>query len=493
MRATVGKAGAQQAVPATVVTPMLVGERVAAGLRAGLRPAGERDASTGEGAFARQRRLEDLLATIRLSRRVAMQQADDHAVVVQFPTAVVHGGRVWDLRTSAQPGLFPTGTHLVECGAVIDGYSISGTFEVAAGTSAPSPARWDVVHRGEVGGAELLPYYLAEQLACSRELACLAGASLRRAIRRVHSDAALAGAQLLDEHRGLVRSVVNRYRSVVASEDASLDIADLMLVGDHQLLEVAERYFCDPDRLPPRDVAWSKIVQRAVGNAVRAEIARVTGISVEFRQLLAWLHSHVTDRDAEPGAVAYRMAHAAGVTRLLAQRSSFDRVAGAAMLDEMLADGRAAYVEPGRDAAGRRRALRRAGVFVISPRSSLAEIRRAQEFAGPPRLAVHVAGEDGATVTDEAILAQAESGFEETEHRDCLRRTIEESGLSEIEALVWLHRSGALDPTGHGTELPEIATDLGLGGRAEARAALRRARRKLDAWTAGHDRLMIAG
>ena len=61
-------------------------------------------------------------------------------------------------------------------------------------------------------------------------------------MRRVHSGAALAGAQLLSEHRGLVRSVVNRYRSIVAGEDASIDLNDLMLVGDHQLLDVADSF-----------------------------------------------------------------------------------------------------------------------------------------------------------------------------------------------------------------------------------------------------------
>ncbi len=474
--------------PATpIIAPMMVGGLVADQLRA-------EDVAAGEGAAARQRRLESLLATIRLSRRVSTQPVTEHAAVVVFDTAIVHGGRVSDLRVSAHPGLFAAGDHLIDCDVVVDDLTISGSFHVAVGTADAEPARWTVVRSGVVGGLELLPYELAAQLPTSFELPSLAGASLRRAVRRVHSNSALAGAQLLSEHRGLVRSVVNRYRSVVAGEDASLDLKDLMIVGDHQLLDVAERYFCDPNRLPPRDVAWSKIVQRAVGNAVRAEIARVTGISVEFRQLLAWFHSRPADREAPVEEVALRMAHAAGVTRLLAQRSTYDRAAGAALLDEMLRDGRAGYVAPGRDASAQRRTLHRAGVFVVSPRSSLAEIRRAQEFNGPSQLAIQISDDNGATVTDETILAQAESGFEETEHRDCLRRTIEGSGLSNIEALVWLHRSGALDPSGHGTELPEIADDLGLDGRSEARAALRRARRKLDAWSAsGHSRLTLAG
>ena len=445
-------------------------------------------------AEERQQRLERLLATIRLSRRVAGQTAGDFAAVVEFPTAVVHGGRVWDLRVSETPGLFVPGRHVIECELVVDQMVVSGEFTVAVGEEPSARAHWTVLAHGRVGGLELLPPGLVAQLPRSLTVPALAGASIRRAVRRVHSGAALAGAQLLSEHRGLVRSVVNRYRSIVAGEDASIDLNDLMLVGDHQLLEVAERYFCDPERLPPRDVAWSKIVQRAVGNAVRAEIARVTGISVEFRQLLAWFHSHPLDRDAPADEVAYRMSHAAGVTRLLAQRASFDRAAGVALLDEMLRDGRAAYVPHGREAAGQRRALRRAGVFVISPRSSLAELRRAQEFSGPAKLVVQVADDSGGSATDETILARSEPGFEETESRDCLRRTIEGSGLSQIEALVWLHRSGALDPTGHGTELPEIADDLGLDGRSEARAALRRARRKLDAWSSGPGgRLLVAG
>ncbi|MEZ5218308.1 MAG: hypothetical protein R2715_17420 [Ilumatobacteraceae bacterium] len=413
--------------------------------------------------------------------------------MAEFPTTVVTKGRTWDLRVSEHPGLFAVGRHVIECQASIDQQTISGEFELVVGPGDAAPAHWTVLSGGEVGGLELLDREVVEQLPRSMSVPALAGASLRRAVRRVHSNAAIAGAQLLAEHRGLVRSVVNRYRSVIAGEDASIDLNDLMIVGDHQLLEVAERYFCDPDRQPPRDVAWSKIVQRAVGNAVRAEIARVTGISVEFRQLLAWFHTHPDDRAGDPADVAYRMAHAAGVTRLLAQRASYDRVAGAVLLDEMLRDGRAAYVAPGRDASSQRRALRRANVFVISPRSSLAEIQRAQDFAGPARLTIQNTDETGATVTDETLLARYETGFDETEHRDCLKRTIEESGLSQIEALVWLHRSGALDPTGHGTELPEIADDLGLEGRAEARAALRRARRKLDAWSAHSGRMAVAG
>jgi hypothetical protein len=240
-------------------------------------------------------------------------------------------------------------------------------------------------------------------------------------------------------------------------------------------------------------VAWSKVVQRAVGNAVRTEIARATGISVEFRQLLAWLHANPADRDAECEEVAYRMAHATGVTRLMAQRNLSDRTLGATLLDEMLAEGRAVYIAHGKGAASERRRARQAGVFTISPRSSLAEIERAQRFAGAPRLGIDMLDpEDSSQTVNESLLAHADQGYAEADTRDVIRRTIESTGMSGIEALVWLQRSGALDPGGHGAELPEIAEDLGLSGRSEARAALRRARRKLEAISSNARRAMVA-
>ena len=77
-------------------------------------------------AEERQQRLERLLATIRLSRRVAAQTVGEHVAVVEFPTSVVHGGRVWDLRVSESPGLFTLGIHVVECELVVDQAIVSG-------------------------------------------------------------------------------------------------------------------------------------------------------------------------------------------------------------------------------------------------------------------------------------------------------------------------------------------------------------------------------
>jgi hypothetical protein len=322
---------------------------------------------------------------------------------------------------------------------------------------------------------------LLDELPASISTPSLTVGALRRQLRRAQADARSSVESVLLTHRGLVVAVVNRYRALIGSEATSVDIDDLMLVGEHQLLDVVDRLYASLERRPPRGVAWSKVVQRAVGNAVRTEIARATGISVEFRQLLAWFHANPSDREAPCEEVAYRMAHATGVTRLMAQRNLSDRALGSTLLDEMLDDGRARYIPPGKSATTERRVAREMGIFTISPRSSLAEIERAQQFAGAPRLGIDIVDpENSSQSVNEAILAQSDQGFAEAESRDVIRRTIESTGMSGLEALVWLQRSGALDPGGHGAELPEIAEDLGLSGRSEARAALRRARRKLE-------------
>jgi DNA-binding NarL/FixJ family response regulator len=65
------------------------------------------------------------------------------------------------------------------------------------------------------------------------------------------------------------------------------------------------------------------------------------------------------------------------VTRLIEQRAVPNRREGEASLTAMLEDGRAVYIENGPGAAARKALARAHGVFVISPRSSLAEIERA--------------------------------------------------------------------------------------------------------------------
>jgi hypothetical protein len=391
--------------------------------------------------------------------------------IVAMPSSVVDDGRVIDVTLSQVPGLFPAGRYPIIVTLRSGGWAIAGTVHVAVGEPDASVPAATWIETGDV------PAVIRAQLPRSTAVPALTGASLRVAVRRLHVAAENARRSLLEDNRGLVRSVVNRYRAVVRSEASSLELADLLVVAEHQLLEVVERCYTAPDAPRPRDVAWSKLVQRAIGGAVRAEVARATGISVEFRQLLAWFHAHPHDRQAAPIEVAHRMAFAAGVTRLMAARFIPSRPAAAALLDEMLENGSARYVAPVRGAAEQRRRLRSAGVFVISPRSSLAEIERAQSFHGTAALA----REDDLTATT-TLLGHVDHGYAETETTDFLRRTIEHTGMSPVEALVWLHRSGALDPTGQGSELPDIAETLGLSGRAEARAALRRARRKLDSW-----------
>lgn len=179
--------------------------------------------------------------------------------------------------------------------------------------------------------------------------------------------------------------------------------------------------------------------------------------------------------------IAQRMAMSAGVTRLMAQRAMTSRSQATALLEDMLATGDAMYVEPGRDAAAQAKDLRADGVFVISPRSSHAEIARARDFQGAHALTLDdTIGDDSTTRIDR--IGRSDVRYDEADTTDFLKRTIVQTGMSSVEALVWLHRTGALDPTGQAVELPEIADELGLDGRSEARAALRRARRKLDSW-----------
>lgn len=412
---------------------------------------------------------EDAFDAIRLSTAANGWPLDRSVGLVGLPSSVVDDGRVVDVTSSHPSGLFVPGTHAVTLTLRGGSWALDGTIHIAVGGHDVPSATW--VATGVV------PEPVRAQLPRSCAVAALSGAHLRVAVRRLHVAAERARRSLLEENRGLVRSVVNRYRAVVRSEASSLELADLYVVAEHQLLEVVDRCYTAPDAPRPRDVAWSKLVQRAIGGAVRAEVARATGISVEFRQLLAWFHAHPQDRRAAPAEVAHRMAFAAGVTRLMAARLISSRAAASDLLAEMIDNGSARYVEPVRGASEQRRRLRSAGVFVISPRSSLAEIERAQSFHGTAALAL----DDDLTATS-TRLGHIDRGYDETDTTDFLRRTIARSGMSSVEALVWLHRSGALDPTGQGSELPDIAETLGLSGRAEARAALRRARRKLDSW-----------
>jgi hypothetical protein len=432
-------------------------------------------------------RREGLMAAIRLSRAVGAIELDGRGAIIDPGGIVASGTDVHDIVTSLRVGIFSPGLHEVQARVAIGNVDIRGSFEIGVDVDTVTAASWQATNR--VSGLRVdIGAAIASQLPISFTVASTADSALFGAVRRVHLAAERARRELIESNRGLILSVVNRYRAVVRAESSTLDMSDLIIVGEHQLLSVVDRHFSDPDATPVRDVAWSKLVQRAVGNAVRSEIARATGVSVEFRQLLTWFQTHPEDRTEAPGVVAQRMAFAAGVTRLMAVRELHDRYAGVAALELMLIAGEARYVAPSKHAAGSARELKAQGVFVISSRSSLAEIERAQQFSlgSNVRLDADPDGHDRST-----HLAVSDGGYDAADWSDMVRRIIEDSGMTKVEALVWLHRTGALDPGGFGTELPEIAEDLGLSGRSEARAALRRARRKLDAWAADGSSLAL--
>jgi hypothetical protein len=305
----------------------------------------------------------------------------------------------------------------------------------------------------------------------------LSGARLSRAVDRARYDGEAARSELVATQRGLVHKVVGQYRRQLLAEACAVDVEDLEQVGLQRLLELAERRYAGAAASRPATAAWSKVAMREVGNAVKAEIAAMTGVSVEFRQLLTWFRVHPEDRSRPAADVAADMAFAAGTTRLVQSHRAADRDAAATLLRAMLGDGRAAYAAPGTDAA-RRNALRAEGVFVVAPRSSLAEIERAQRHGDQPALALDgpAGSESDATMAD-VVLAAADDGFAAVDVELFLARLFAETGMTELEADVWAARSGA---RGAPDELPEIASDLGLDGRAEARAALRRAWRKLS-------------
>ncbi len=427
-------------------------------------------------------RREDLIGMIRLSRMLNSEPIEAEGAVVDLPRVIVTGVEIFDIVLMDTCAILREGVHTFDATIAVGPLKVVGQFQVGVGEFDVAHSTWSA-HRVVGGAAQPIPSDIAAHLPNSFTVPLLTGRALVAAVRRTHLAAERARHELIETNRGLVLSVVNRYRSVVRSESSALDMSDLIVVAEHQVLSVVERHFSNPQSAPVRDVAWSKLVQRAIGNAVRGEIARATGVSVEFRQLLTWFQAHPEDRPEVPAVVAQRMAFAAGVTRLMAKRNLRDRFAGIAQLEFMLANGEARYVAPARGAAATTRELIAQGIFVISSRSSLAEIERAQHFSATSMVWLD-ADTDNMGNDRSSHLAMSDSGYDKADWTDTIKHIIEDSGMTEVEALVWLHRTGALDPGGFGTELPDIAEDLGLSGRSEARAALRRARRKLDAWAA---------
>lgn len=431
--------------------------------------------------------LEQVFSRMRTAAAVRAVARPGQAGIHRFPTAVVTR-RAWAAEVSHEPGLFPVGTtwvdYTVRVGAddgTRDGWTVEaiGRFCVVVGddgTVDVPAACWTF---RDADGAELHPADIAwrHQLPRSVLVPRLSGPRLNRTIDRLLYDGESARSDLIATQRGLVHKVVGQYRRHLEAEACALDVEDLEQVGLQRVLELAERRYAGTADLRPRTAAWSKVAMREVGNAVKAEIAAVTGISVEFRQLLGWFRSHPNDRSRPTAEVAADMAFAAGVTRLMQAHRAPDRIVGAALLEAMLADGRAVYVAPGDDPA-RRTTARDEGRFVVAPRSSLAEIERAQRHSDLPPLTLDgPAGSESEATMADLVLVDAEQGFARVDVDVFLERLFADAGLSALEADVWSLRTGV-----HGApdELPEIATDLGLDGRAEARAALRRAWRKLS-------------
>lgn len=429
-----------------------------------------RDELAGSSVLHRER----LFAAIRLARTLTIDPPIGSGAIVSFPTVVVLDGQAFDLQTTAVPGWFETGDHTVVVQGTVGAYEVSGRFEICVGDALPStPSSWQVKDV-ETGCFVDVPAELRAQLPTSVDAPVQ---PMIGALRRAHLAAERARVELIASNRGLLVTVVRRFRGVARQEAGVIEEGDLMLVAEQQLLEVVERWFTDPMTMPNRAVAFSKLVQRGVGNALRSEIARATGISVEFRNLLSWFHRAPEDRQLHPAEVAYRMAFDAGVTRLMSARGLRSRTDAAQQLRQMLELGEASYVAPGRDAAEVSRTLRANGVFVISSRSSIAEIERARSFAG--RELLHLDDESKAS-SNAGLLRDDDDAMERHDVLDAVRSVIAAAGLTELEAAVWVLRTGVVDPTGHMTELPDIAEELALTGRAEARAALRRARRKLE-------------
>jgi hypothetical protein len=415
-----------------------------------------------EGLFARMR----AAASVRGNGEATRAEGGLHL----FATSITNR-RAWAADVTHEPGVFPVGEtwvgFRVRVGADTGTRAtwtteVEGRFAIVVtddGNTDVPAAMWTArTFDGEIIDARDVPWY--GQLPRSVLVPKLAGPRLARAIGRVVYDGEEARSELLRTQRGLVHKIVSQYRRQL-----------------EQLLELASRRYAAPASQRPTTAAWSKVAMREVGNAIKAEIASVTGISIEFRQLISWFRTHPGDRARDAVDVSRDMAIEAGITRLIQAHLAPGREGGARLLDEMLADGRAIYVPAGADTSIKVNA-RAEGLFVVSPRSSLAEIERAQRHADVPGVSLDAAVHAGSdTTVADLWLVDVGEEYEEVDVRLFLHASLADRGLSDLEAAVWCARTGALSTA---DELPEIANDLGLEGRAEARAALRRAWRKLD-------------
>lgn len=452
------------------------------------RPTGHHDHQTLEALFTRIRVGRNIVAAGELVRVGG---------IASFPTTIATS-RVWAATVSHEPGIFAAGTTWVGYRCQVgqdDGarsswtHEIEGRFCIVVADELVDVPAAEWIIRDRSGAIVERPASLDwfRQLPASQLVVLKRNNRFLSARREALADADAARNELIVDQRGLVVNVVKRYVRMVEAESAVIDRDDLMQVGLQRLLELATQRYCGPAGDRPDTAAWSKVAMREVAAAVSSEIATITGVSVEFRQLLNWMRANPEDRDAPAAEVAFRMARAAGLTRVIEQRLAADRAEAARVLDAMLADGRAVYVAHGPHAATAKALAKAHGLFVISPRSSLAEIERAQRTHGGAVASLDAPRGvgDGPTLGDAILVDQG--SYESVLNQEFLSQVFEQRGISKLEAAVWISRTGVLDPGGRGDELPEIADVLGLAGRAEARAALRRARRKLEGVAADLD------
>ena len=92
---------------------------------------------------------------------------------------------------------------------------------------------------------------------------------------------------------------------------------------------------------------------------------------------------------------------------------------------------------------------------MISSRSSIAEIERAQHFGTDEQRPPRRRPDDH---DRSPHLAASDDGYDAADWTDMVRRIIEDTGMTKVEALVWLHRTGALDPAGSAPSSPRSPT-----------------------------------
>ena len=256
---------------------------------------------------------------------------------------------------------------MVVATAQIGSLAVTGRFELSVGESyGVIPASWTAIDTS-TGLRSVVPAAIVDVLPKSVHVPSLA--TVTGAVRRAHLAAERLGRTVGDQPR--LRPLGRQPLPRRAARRVGVD-RPWRPHGRRRAPPAGGRRSLvhrPDDARPVRDVAWSKLVQRAIGNALRTEIARATGISVEFRQLLAWFHSHPEDRAEVPG----RGRRADGLRRGRHLRDGQarhpDRAAGDRHSRRCSPTVRPPTSRPGREAAATSRRLRAEGIFVIASRS----------------------------------------------------------------------------------------------------------------------------